>query len=1363
MMRKILVLIFLLPVMALAQKKAPLRNPTAPCSEPGTVPSKAIPVCGTTVFTQTAVTNCTGPNIAQPFCPDPFASTASYWYKFTCFSGGSLSFLITPNGASDDYDWALFDITGHNPDDVFTDNTLAVTINGAQPVGVPTGCDITGVRNFECYSSFQPMNKIETIIAGHRYLLMVTNFTNSGLGYRLSFGGSAVISDGVPPAIDHIESGCNSIKVYFTTDIKCNSITAAGSEFTLSPANAAISSVTSDCAIGFLAVNSLTINFATPLPAGTYNLSVKTGTDLNTLNNICDDGMPVGTNADFTVRKPIGNFTVAPENCLADPTVFTSLSDPLSGNTVSEWHWDFGDASFSTLQNPQHIYAAPGTYLVKHWIVNSLGCYSDTSVQQVIINDVPHVGFTHTAPECETRTIQFTDNSTPGTGSLATWLWDFGDAASSTQQHPSHTYAGAGTYNVKLTVSNSKGCIRTLQQPITINNRPQALFDLPAVCLNDTYAQFTEHSTISSGTIVAWHWNFGDPGSGAANTSTLQNPQHSYTATGSYNVELIVTSNNGCKDTVVQAIYVNGSFPVAGFNVNNPAALCANDSVSIVNTSSVFPGNITKIEIFWDDAGSPLFDVDNSPFSGKVYKHLYTNFQSPLTKTFTIRLRAYSGGVCMNEKLQNITVNAAPKVQFTNMADVCFYTPPFQITQATETGGVPGTYIYTGPGVSATGIFNPAAAGVGTHRIMYTYTSATGGCVDTMSNTITVQDTAHAKFQYTGPICDGVPGLFTDLSTAPAGITLANTFWDFGDGSPLEAHAPGTSFTHLFPTFGTYLVKMYNSTTYGCISTVYQAYVTVDPNHTLTLSSATATTDQELCVNNPILDIKYIIGGGATGVTVTGLPPGVGYTLVGSLLTIQGIPTLAQPTAYSYQVVTTGNTCVKASATGKILVKPDHTLILNAVSGNPVQRVCINTLIDPVHYTIGGGANDVAVTGLPPGVNYVLTGNTVSISGAPSSTLNSPYHYTITTLGNNCIQATASGTITVSPEAVPLVTPDKPGYCLPDAKVTFINRSTIEDGTTSELLYLWDFGEPSTGILNSSVAWQPMHQYYSPGPFTVKLRITSKYGCVHDTSFVLRTVHPQPHAQFSLNRPKACLGDEVLYTDKTDPLDGTTAAWFWDLGDGSLRNQASFNYTYTDTLFYKITLFIINSNGCHSDTAEKMFRVFPNPVVDAGPDRRVLQGSVLTLTPTVKAPEPQYVWTPNLYLRNNINTVKNPVVYDIREDVTYKLIVTDREGCVASDDIFIHVLKAPDIPNTFSPNGDGINDTWKIKYLEEYRDCRVQVFTRSGQLVFESQRGYPVAWDGMYKGKKLPMDTYYYIIEPGYNRDPVTGYVTLIY
>ena len=109
--------------------------------------------------------------------------------------------------------------------------------------------------------------------------------------------------------------------------------------------------------------------------------------------------------------------------------------------------------------------------------------------------------------------------------------------------------------------------------------------------------------------------------------------------------------------------------------------MCANDSISIQDGSTVNFGSVTKVEIYWDNLGAPtVFETDNDPAPGKIYKHKYPNFQSPLTRSFTIRYRAYSGGICVNDRVRTIVVNAAPAVQFNAMPPACLDAAPFQIT-----------------------------------------------------------------------------------------------------------------------------------------------------------------------------------------------------------------------------------------------------------------------------------------------------------------------------------------------------------------------------------------------------------------------------------------------------------------------------------------------------------------------------------------------------------------------------------------------------------------------------------------------------------------------------------------------------------
>ena len=186
--------------------------------------------------------------------------------------------------------------------------------------------------------------------------------------------------------------------------------------------------------------------------------------------------------------------------------------------------------------------------------------------------------------------------------------------------------------------------------------------------------------------------------------------------------------------------------------------------------------------------------------------------------------------------------------------------------------------------------------------------------------------------------------------------------------------------------------------------------------------------------------------------------------------------------------------------------------------------------------------------------------------------------------------------------------------------------------------------------------------------------------------------------------------------------------------------------------------------GC-VDSISKTITVYPMPAVDAdrGQEWVMLEGGTLMLDPFVTGNSLSYLWTNNLSISNsflNNSTIKNPLV-KATDDIVYTLTVTASGNCKASDDVLVKILKAPRIPNTFSPNGDGINDKWVIKYLDTYPECKIKVFTRAGQKVYESN-GYKIPWNGTMNGKSLPIDTYYYIIEPGSGRKPYSGYVTIV-
>ena len=255
-----------------------------PCTTIGQTPSTAFPVCGTNVFTQNIVPLCATNDLFVPGCTG--TSTANYqnrnpfWYKFTCFVSGTLSFLITPLAANEDYDWQLYDITGHNPNDVFTDPSLIVSGNWSGSYGT-TGASSTGVGFIQCASdpaANEPrFARSPNLIAGHEYILMISHFTDGQSGYTLSFsGGTAVITDPALPHLQKVTPDCDgkTFTVKLNKKMRCSSLTVPGTEFSISPAVATVvSAVAANCSAAF-DFDELTVTLSAPLPNGNYQLSL---------------------------------------------------------------------------------------------------------------------------------------------------------------------------------------------------------------------------------------------------------------------------------------------------------------------------------------------------------------------------------------------------------------------------------------------------------------------------------------------------------------------------------------------------------------------------------------------------------------------------------------------------------------------------------------------------------------------------------------------------------------------------------------------------------------------------------------------------------------------------------------------------------------------------------------------------------------------------------------------------------------------------------------------------------------------------------------------------------------------------------
>ncbi|MDN5285215.1 MAG: type sorting protein [Mucilaginibacter sp.] len=487
-----------------------------------------------------------------------------------------------------------------------------------------------------------------------------------------------------------------------------------------------------------------------PTVAGTYQYRLVSSEAVNAGSVACLVASNLLTLS--VTDGPTSAFSMSSTNCSSDAVVFTDQSTTGS-LAITKWLWDFGDGQTAAVQNPTHIYIAAGDYPVKLTVTNSSGCASTSATQTVHISAKPVAAFSFSSPVCAGEPVTLTDQSTSTDGAITKWVWNYSDGTTAETRLNNtpftHTYSTSGNYTVTLQAISLSGCSSdVVAHIINIHSLSVVDFSLPDICLSDADAQFTDKTTIDDNTQSGfiYLWDFGDPNAtaGNPNTSTVQNSKHKYSQASNYTVSLTVTSASGCTAAKVSKIFtVNGAVPQAGFTVENSNNLCSGDAIVFDNTSSVDFGNITKIEFYYDYNNSPndatvyYRNQGQIPSDNKFY-HTYRTFSSPLTKNYEVKMIVYSGETCSSAYEKTITVNANPNVTLSSITSLCQEASPVQITE--NKNGFNGTGVFSGTGISATGLFDPVKSGAGPFTISYLFT-ASSGCTYSTSQQVTVYAT----------------------------------------------------------------------------------------------------------------------------------------------------------------------------------------------------------------------------------------------------------------------------------------------------------------------------------------------------------------------------------------------------------------------------------------------------------------------------------------------------------------------------------------------------------------------------------------------------------------------------------------------
>src|SRR5680860_1336081 len=267
---------------------------------------------------------------------------------------------------------------------------------------------------------------------------------------------------------------------------------------------------------------------------GTYNTQL-----IVTSDSGCVDSTTISI---IVNPKPAADFSFV-DDCVYLPLVVNdSTTIPLG--TVVGLQWDFGDGNTSTSFTPSHTYLNDGIYNVTLIAVSDSGCL-DTIVKVTERYPTPIASLIN-PNACLGDSNCFADNSFINpSDTITSYSWDFGDGSPfGSNSNTCHLYPTPGVFNVALEVTSNHNCVDDTTETVEVFDLPIVDFVSSIVCENEPPTQFTDLSQGNPGNVIVWAWDFGDGGS-----SILQNPTHVYASDGTYNTQLIVTSDSGCVDS----------------------------------------------------------------------------------------------------------------------------------------------------------------------------------------------------------------------------------------------------------------------------------------------------------------------------------------------------------------------------------------------------------------------------------------------------------------------------------------------------------------------------------------------------------------------------------------------------------------------------------------------------------------------------------------------------------------------------------------------------------------------------------------------------------------------------------------------
>lgn len=1028
--------------------------------------------------------------------------------------------------------------------------------------------------------------------------------------------------------------------------------------------------------------------------------------------------------------------------CVNSPTVFTVDTAVTNMNTIAVWNWDFGDGNFQNIANPVHTYAGSGTYTVILTVTDTSGAVG-SATHFVTIQPLPVAFFSYNSPNCQNEPIQFTNLSSTLFGYITTWIWNYGDGSpNDTVYFPNnpnvtHLFPTFGTFNVNLTVINSDSCTNSTAIPVVVTPGPIANFIYDGQCDDQVVSFFDASFANGAGNIVGWAWDFGDPTSGINNTSSNEDPIHTFASPGTYTVRLIVTNFNNCKDTMIKQVPVYPHPPV-DFTYTTA---CLGELVYFNPDTSVT--NINAISTYFWNFGDG--NTSNARNSANVYN---------APGTYTVELIVTDTGGCINSVTHNIVIHALPVAHFSTGTTNCAGADVQFTSESNTYFGYITRWIWDYGDGNIDTVYFPANENVShTYALPGTYNVtlsilASDSCTDLESQLITIEPNPQANFDYTSA-CDGAPVDFTDLSQNNGGGSIVQWSWDFGDpasGTSNFSTLPEPS--HQFTAPGTYSVELIVTTSNGCSDTATISVIVKNkPGVDFTTQNNCQNNDVVFTPNPAVMSVGAIatwywaFGDGKTSTLPS---PTNTYSTAGTYMvtltvtdTAGCVNSITKPVVIIPQPVSnftyTQPACKDAevqfinqsgASTGYIVkwtwnFGDGNTQVINfpgnpnvvhtfATYGNFDVTLTVKTNDSCTQFitkTVTVAPNPLAnFSFLTTCMNSPVQFNDLSQSGSgglsdwtwnfgdpasgssnvstlqnPSHTFSAPVTYNVTLIVTNSGGCKDTVTKPVIVHALPAVDFSSTPGCVNDStgfiSSTFVNAAAVIDR-------IWDFGDGFT-----STDDDPFHIYANSGTFTVTLTVTDTADCVNSVSHVV-AITPPPDAFFQSSAP-TCANNPIFFTDLSTLSSGQFTSWYWDFGDGNdtlinAPGNPDVSHIYITAGNYTVKLKVNTSQGCEDEFTMPV-TISASPLAEFNYENTCSNAPVnftTQSTPNGGTSIISHLWDfgdPASGMSNTSNLQNPSHIYANPGTYTVLLQVTNADGCPDTISHVIEILPKPPV------------------------------------------------------------------------------------